>query len=167
MHQREEWVSWAKTEAGGFKSAGACWIPQENWELLHTKRASYSKYLKPPSYKWPVNAPVSSMPIHEPRLAKRPKDTWCSSYLQFCNKSVGSDNIQGRHSKDFTGVVYSMFLENFWRDWDGGVDLVNPRDRYNLPCILRAQPWIKRKIFLPDCWQVLRCQIKMPWQLCW
>lgn len=73
------------------------------------------------------------MAIREPRVVRevqkgKSKDARCSSYLQFCNKSVGSDNVQGCHPEDFIGVVYSMFLENFRCDWDGGVNLVNPRE---------------------------------------
>lgn len=56
------------------------------------------------------------------------KDTRCGSYLQFCNKSIGSDNVQGCHPKYLIRVVYSMLLKNFRCDWDGGVNLINPRD---------------------------------------
>ena len=91
------------------------------------------KTCKPSSYMWLVRAPVSSRPVNEPSIAREVpkgnlKDARCSSYLQFCNKSVGSDNVQGCHPKYFIGVVYSVFLENFCCDWDGGVNLVNPRE---------------------------------------
>lgn len=56
-----------------------------------------------------------------------------SSYLQFCNKSVGSDNVQGCHPEDFIGVVYSMLLENFRRDRDGGVNLVDRESGVTCP----------------------------------
>lgn len=56
------------------------------------------------------------------------KDTQCSSYLQFCNKSIGSDNVQCCHPKYLIRVVYSLLLKNFRCDWDGGVNLINPRD---------------------------------------
>lgn len=56
------------------------------------------------------------------------KDVRCSFYFQFCNKSVGFDNVQGCYFEDFIGVVYFMFFENFRCDWDGGVNLVNLRE---------------------------------------
>lgn len=81
---------------------------------------------------------MSSTPISEPRMDTedqkgRVKDVRCSSYLQLCDKGIGSDNVQGCHPKDFIGVVHSVFLENFRCDWDSGVNLVNPRERHNSP----------------------------------
>lgn len=45
----------------------------------------------------------------------------------------GLDNVQGCHPEDFIGVVHSVSFENFRCDWDGGVNLVNPRERHNSP----------------------------------
>lgn len=91
-----------------------------------------------PRYTGPARALVSSLPVNEPRLDRKVqkrnlKDARCGSYLQLCNKSVGSDNVQGRHPEDFIGVVHAVFLEDLRRDWDGGVNLVNPREKRPLP----------------------------------
>ena len=81
---------------------------------------------------------VSSTPISEPRMDTEDqkghvKDARCGSHLQLWDESVGSDNVQGCHPEDFVGVVHSVFLENLRCDWDGGVNLVNPRERQNSP----------------------------------
>lgn len=103
------------------------------------------------------------MSPNEPRMVREvQKDTRYSSYLQLCNKSVGSDHIQGCHAKDFIGVVDSMFLEHLRGDWDGGVNLKSTRDGHNWPCIQRAKPCSKTTIFLPDRPQVQSTKLKRP-----